>query len=590
MLPPDARAALTEQLRPPPGFELTRGVATTFTLDLTSALMAPLSFASHRLGSGQDPISIMEAVRAAADRLDIFCQAGQMTVPAKASDLVAFLEPMIHPVRPPRAGRLFHPKVWLLEFSDGADTAFRLICTSRNLTADRSWDVVVRLDGTRGSRISKENAPLRDLVNALPQWAIGELPATRVERIIALADSLRYAEWEHPDDVRDVAFHLLGLPGKKHSVDFNGARHLVIAPFCNDDGLKTVISSETREAQVVSRVEDLDRLDSETVDWLGAMYVLDELAGLEDEDEQQDASADLLVGLHAKTYIVERGHQAHVYLGSANATGAAFTGNVEFLVELVGTKSKLGIDSLVGEKGSIRTLLAEYDAEGGRAPTPDEEADYRLQQALRTLAAVPLNAQVEPQDDGYTLVVTAGSSLKAPAGFRTVVELLTRQGDAHELSDPVHVEFTKLDLVEITPFLVLRMTDERGATRSTVVRAQLSGDPPQRRDEILARQVDTPEKFLRFLALLLALSGERGLISMIDDGGAGAGSWSAGTSGVFETLVRALAGRLNALDDVARLVNRLRESEHGRDVLPQGFDDLWQQVWSARQKLAEAEK
>ena len=43
---------------------------------------------------------------------------------------------------------------------------------------------------------------------------------------------------------------------------------------------------------------------------------------------------------------------------------------------------------------------------------------------------------------------------------------------------------------------------------STVVLALLIGDPAGRLDEVLARQVDTPEKFLRFLALLLGLTGQ----------------------------------------------------------------------------------
>ena len=157
-------------------------IATTFTLDLTSALAAPLSFASHRLGSGKDPEAIMQAITMASDHLDIFCQAGQLNVPRSPSDLMAFLEKMVHPVRSPHVGGLFHPKIWLLEFSDGTETSFRLLCASRNLTSDRSWDVVIRLDGERGSRPLATNKPLRDLALALPTWAIPPLPAEQEPR------------------------------------------------------------------------------------------------------------------------------------------------------------------------------------------------------------------------------------------------------------------------------------------------------------------------------------------------------------------------------------------------------------------------
>ena len=369
MLAPDGRAVLVELLRPPPGAELVRGIATTFTLDLTSALTAPLSFASHRLGSGKDPEAIMQAITMASDHLDIFCQAGQLNVPRSPSDLMAFLEKMVHPVRSPHAGGLFHPKIWLLEFSDGAETSFRLLCASRNLTSDRSWDVVVRLDGERGSRPLATNKPLRDLALALPTWAIPSLPADRTARIRELADSVRYAAWERPDDVGEIIFHALGAPRRRSTLDFTGTRHLVISPFATDDGLQHVAPYGSMSVQVVSRAEDLDRLDPQTLSRLTATYVIDDAAALEQADDIATARKDLLAGLHAKIYVIERGYAAHLILGSANATKAAFDGNIEFLVELVGKKSRLGI-----ERSSAPTRVP---ADASRLPGPGGQSGQR---------------------------------------------------------------------------------------------------------------------------------------------------------------------------------------------------------------------
>src|SRR5947207_15373245 len=117
MLAPDARAVLLQQLRAPVGYRLDAAVATTFTLDLAAALVPPLAFATFELNNTPDPIAVMEAVRACTERVDLFCQAGQITVPGQASDLMAFLEPMVHEVRRPRPGHLFHPKLWLLRYT-----------------------------------------------------------------------------------------------------------------------------------------------------------------------------------------------------------------------------------------------------------------------------------------------------------------------------------------------------------------------------------------------------------------------------------------------------------------------------------------
>jgi len=585
MLPPDGRAILVELLRPSPGAELVRGIATTFTLDMTSALAAPLAFASHRLGGGKDPVAIMQAINMASDHLDIFCQAGQMTVPSGASDLMGFLEKMVHPVRSPHSGGLFHPKIWLLEFSDGEETSYRLLCASRNLTSDRSWDVVVRLDGTRGSRALASNNPLRNLTLNLPTWCIQPLPAARTARIHELAESIRYAQWEHPDDVRDVIFHALGVSRRRSTLDFAGTRHLVISPFATDDGLRRVAPDGSRSVQVVSRVEDLERLDPTTLSRVSASYVVDDFAALEQTDDSAASDKDYLVGLHAKTYVIERGHAAHLLLGSANATSAAFDGNIEFLIELVGTKTKLGIDTFLGEQAPFRQMLLDYEAVGGQQPSADEDADRQLEEALRAAAMLRFKAAARPDGENFTMRVNCTDPLSLDKTMAATLELLTRPGDAADLLAKVDVTFTDLAVVDITPFLILRLTDSRGATRGTVVHAALIGDPAGRLDELLARQVDTPEKFLRFLALLLAIGGSGDINPLLPGAGAG-GSWNAGTTGVFETLVRALGASASGLADIAPLVERLRRSEKGRQVLPDGFEELWELVWAAHQQLA----
>jgi hypothetical protein len=158
MLAPDDRALLLEALRPPIGLALQRAVGTTFTLDLETALTVPLAFAGHSLTTTPDPVAVMEAIRSTADQVDVFCQAGAVAASRWPSDLVALLEPVIHAVRRPRPGHLFHPKVWALAYGTGdAVERYRVLVLSRNLTADRSWDVLVHLDGTPTRAINHDN-------------------------------------------------------------------------------------------------------------------------------------------------------------------------------------------------------------------------------------------------------------------------------------------------------------------------------------------------------------------------------------------------------------------------------------------------
>jgi hypothetical protein len=263
---------------------------------------------------------------------------------------------------------------------------------------------------------------------------------------------------------------------------------------------------------------------------------------------------------------------------------------VEFLVELVGGATRLGVTTFLGPEAPFRSLLEEYCAEGGVAPDPADEARRRLDDLLRDVAAVPHTVSVE---DGpaaaYMLAVTTERALPIPDGFTLTMELMTRPGDAQNLgAEAVNVTFGPVPLPDVTPFLVVRATSPEGLHGGTVIRGILHNDPAGRLDEVLARQVNTPEKFLRFLTLLLGL-GNPYLLAMLTGQGLSAGGYAnvAAAPGIFELILRALANRPEALADLDRLVQRLQATESGQNVLPDGFDALWQVVTDARRQLRE---
>jgi hypothetical protein len=588
MLAPEIRVVLLEQLRPPVGYTLDAAVATTFTLDLSAALIPPLAFAAFSLSSTPDPVTALEAVRSCADRVDIFAQGGELIVPRQPSDLMAFLEPMVHEVRLPRRGRLFHPKVWLLRYRSPDDAPrYRMLCLSRNLTNDHSWDMALRLDGTDAGKRRPANRPLVKFVQALPEFARTPLPQDRRDRVAQLATDVYRVRWELPDDTWDLRFHALGIRGVKPDIRFDGYSHLVIAPFLTDGGLKIVAPGRS-DLRVVSRPEALDQLAPDTVSALPS-FVLSGVAGLTDDPAPDGLGTEqILSGLHAKLYISERARVAHVFLGSANATETAFRGNVEFLVELTGSTTRLGVEAFLGADAPFRTMLEEYRAVGGQPPNPDDEARRRLDKLLRDIAEIPCTITVKAQAAaGYLLDVTTEEPLRILDGYSLTVELLTRPGETQRMSAaPLDARFGPVPLADITPFLAIRAGAPGGLQGGTVIRGVLKNDPAGRLDEVLARQVSTPEKFLRFLVLLLGF-GNPNLLAMLTAGeGASTGYAAIGSApGVFEIILRALADHPQALHDVDRLVQHLRATENGRMVLPEGFDSLWAVVRETLGKL-----
>ena len=65
-----------------------------------------------------------------------------------------------------------------------------------------------------------------------------------------------------------------------------------------------------------------------------------------------------LSGLHAKLYVTDDRWRSHVWTGSANATTAAFKHNIGLMVELIGKKSKCGVDVLLSGSGSTTGFVA----------------------------------------------------------------------------------------------------------------------------------------------------------------------------------------------------------------------------------------
>lgn len=588
MLAPDNRALLIEQLTPPAGFTLDAAVATTFTLDLSATLLPTLAFTGFHLAGGiGDPIATLEALRSTAGKIDVFCQAGAIAVPDKSPDLLAFLEPMVHPVAAPTGG-LFHPKVWFVRYVDeDATPAYRLLVLSRNLTLDNTWDLVVRLDSDRIiGRNHAESTALGSLIESLPGRTLRDLPDERRSRVLALADQARKVVWDLPPGVEEVYLHHLDH-GKRRTFSFAGSRHLVVSPFVDRRGLETVCADGNLAA--LSRAEELDKLEPEFAARLDAR-VLDGLAVL-----SQTTGSRLGGQLHAKMYVVEQTRnwsKSHVFIGSPNATGAAFSVNTEFLVELRGHKSRFGIDHFLGETGEFVGVTERYETSGGVESDPADEAQRQLDNALRRIASIPHSVEVVDSEVAvdhartHGVRVTAGSPYDVDQEWEMSVELLTLPEHSVRVATDLSVDF-HLDGVataDLTPFVAIRIQTPEDLHAGCVVIADLQGAPQDRLDVILARQIDTQEKFLRFLYFLLSLGNPVALASLAlreATDGEGGSVFGEGAAGVLELVLAAIAKTPHALVDLDALVTRLQATEQGRRSLPEGFAEFWSVVREA---------
>lgn len=584
MLEPDSRSLLSDLLRPPAGFALSHAVGTTFTLTLEAALAVPLSLLGVT-SSSEDSVGILSSARRTVDRVDVFAQAGFIGLGA-ASELVTVLEPMIHPVLMPHG--LFHPKLWFLEFAAGDERRYRFICSSRNLTNDRTWDAVVTLDGAlasaRDAAAERANAGMVRLLRwlAADRRTAPRMTGARRARIDRLADAWATVEWERPDDARRMNVHILGV-GQDPQISHDAVKTLIVSPFVTDDGVRRLRARTDHETILVSRPEQLDRLRLSSFPDL-TMQVLDDYVDRALADaEAQDAVESSLSGLHAKLLVHDRARGGSTMLiGSANATIPAWTRNVEAMVELDGPTKRLGVDVIAQ---SLAPLLENYETDGGQTAPEDEEAERRLDDVLRRLASSRLSLQVHV-DDPFALSLWVDDDTPAPPADVHLSWRLLTQSEAFDGSFPPADSprrWGPLPLDQITPFVVLNATDEEGRRAQTLVIAEIINDIPGRADAIVASHLTEPGALARFIRLMLQSAGGVASSSSTAFAAFGTGFGSNITedgSGLLELLVRASASSPHTLTDIESVLAHLSAEEQAR-ALPDGFSHLWASVVDA---------
>jgi len=659
MLEPGERQLLADALCPPQGYRFDCAVSTTYTLDLLTLLTMSVAFTLYHWAASEgqsklDPLALLDAVRRHARRIHVFCQAGRIAVPKRSQLLFGYLEDSVIEAAAPNGG-VFHPKVTVLRYTAAPDAAaddedapspesvcYRVLCASRNLTFDRSWDTLLTLEGEldlNRVRAFARNRGLSHFVGALPEMAtrsVGKKTRADIEQI---ADELLRVRFEEPEGFTDLTFWPIGLDDREvWPFATRTDRVLVISPFVDPTFLNR-IADQTNDLHLVSRVEALDGLPKTLLRHCESCHTLNDSAQtLEPQTETNDddvsepdaegaqdgkqlveiePSEAPLRGLHAKIFVADAGWNAKVWTGSANATAAAFKRNVEFLVELTGRASRHGVRPLLTKEEeddnhdrhiSFRDMLVPYQRTG-YAVTEDRvlrQLENLIDQARAVLIGAKLIAKIEVRradgDPSYDLNIEATNSSPAlPANVNLLVRPISlRREDAVALKDlstcPV-VTFSAVSFEAITGFLAVEATatlSGQSQTTRFALNLPLLGAPSDREKRLLLALLSNRKRLLRYLLMLLSDADldPRQLIREIEttqsDSNTDARDISFGLP-LLEPLMRTLDRDPHRLEQVARLIDDLRSTEKGREIVPEEFMAIWEPIWSARKEQADAQ-
>lgn len=588
MLVPSNRLTFFDALRPPVSYQLDEAIAVTFTLDLRALLAAPAAFAlssSGRLADddgGVEPIDLLHAVRTNADRISVFSQCGEIALPPSRR-VFAFLEQSVVPVTAPRGG-VVHPKVWVLRYqaSDGVpeeepQSVMRVIIASRNLTFDESWDTVVRLDQSftdSGAVIT----PVGELFTSLLDCSVLSVPEVHRQRVRRFADRLQTARFALPTGITEAKVHVLGFAHPSFAFPSGATRSMVLSPFLSSDFFTKVHTTPVSE--VISRAESLANLSAKASAGIGAAYTFDDGSTVDMDAKGVVDGGDPgrpLAGLHAKVFAFEFADVAAVYLGSANATGAAFRSNVEVLLEFKAPISVLGVDALCegsSDDVGLRALFHLFVA--GEVIDP-EDAVLTLDAARRSIASLDFDGMVEAAGEGWQ--VTYRSTVPVPLIADVTVRCwpLSIPGHRTELAGgkPLDVRFES-SLDAISGFLAFELTNEDGVSTAFVVPVPLRNVPEARDTALMKALVGNAERFFRYLMAMLDDAGDLGREQDKSVRTIAADSTQVGgaTLPVLEKLLKTLRREPTKLAVLHPLVVDLDAD----GVLPAGFIALWEML------------
>lgn len=614
LLTPQDRNLLIESLRPPADYQMDTAIGTTYSLDLIAMMVAPVGFTFFDVDPNdpaflqKDPLEILEAIRRHASQIVLFCEAGRIAVPKHHRPLLTYLEDRIVQAKALTEGHSFHPKVWIIRYVNaGGNVWYRLLCLSRNLTFDRSWDTVLTLDGPLRNDREKgfgENAALREFVAALPGMAIPNVSSGIRDQIGQIEGEIGRVQWDlEGTPFESLTFWPLGHDGRR-TWPFKGRiqRLLIVSPFVSGSVLSK-LSNGSDANVLVSRPESLDTVSDAVLHRFEECYQLTTQASTAEPEDSDaiPASETPMQGLHAKLYIADDGVKGRLWTGSANATASAFGGNDEFLVELEGKKSEVGVSPFLEKvKGtaSFSDLFDPYHRPDNIERNAELEAlQHELDKLRMPIAAAGRTVSVSAGENPQEYVPVASTKTKLPQWGEHVSVSCRPLSIGESYAQPLapatisSLPFSAMALESLTSFLVIEVRGENKGGKHVlqfVVNATIVGAPANRKDRILQHMLHDRRALLRFLLILLADVSDDPVAAAAGQSEAWLATSRAGgpSEALLEPLLRTLARNPARLNAISSLLRELGNTEDGAKLMPDGLPDLFAAVYSASEERA----
>lgn len=592
----------SDLLQPSPGFEVDFAVGVTYSLSFEGLLSVPMAFGM--LGEfdetiRQSPAYLLESIRRGSDRFILFCNKGGIQVPQNSQTIYSLFESSIQEVVDnEKMTANFHPKMWVIrEINDNNEEQIRLLILSRNLTYSNDIDVIVSMRGRllpegRRSKNARRHQPLQWFLSNLAD----QLPAgDKKQQVLRMADDiLRVERFEMDEPFIDDAYDFFPVwfghqaPDTPSLKDIlaRSERLMIVSPFVDTAMLQHLAARRIKDSYkvLVTRSENISQ---EVLDTFDEVYAVN--------DTMLDNTV-TPVNLHAKLYLTQcwtgdrRGH--FLYLGSANATNNAFHRNTEMTVafqfrQTRGERFFAMRDEILGNENRYVRITEPTAID----TTEQRQRELGLEHALKYAMRAIKSATITPgkTDELYDISLATTQKYIQQTKRELKRELtdfgITLRPLQCDQTIPWDKEMRLTDIyrLHLSEFYVLEIRDGELSKRA-LCKVPTNGMPSMRDNWIYQSIVDTREKFMNYVALMLSDDPVE-MLSMQDflaseNGGLSSAQQAQNYPQIYEQLLRVAYSSPRMLRDVNELVNRL-----GANVVPQDFAQMLDKFTSIIKQL-----
>ena len=578
-----------------PGYELEFAVGTTYSLDAEAYLAIALSFA--RLGDATDadfqsPLRLLEGLRQANKRVAIFCNRGGLQPPVRTNPLYAMLDKSVFEVADESKGKElanFHPKIWVIKehsLDDRSKRQIKLIVMSRNLTKDSSLDLAVTMTAPLGIRTNAElrrkHQPLKDLLFILADKA-NAYKRKKIKQLANELDTMGSLKLAHPyEDYEFLPIHFGENlnPAINLRQDLPGERMAVVSPFIDAETL--VWLNDYRRTQEKLLITRLDSLTPEIMELYSEgnmeVWVMSQIA------EQNDIQT---MNLHAKMYFSWgiKGGGINLWLGSANATHSGFYRNSEFMVKLKLKRGRNQFEDFKAEFCDEKKQMCERITSLPDIETVKEDNSLAISVRKNLISRNNLTAQVVSTGDDYIITVNA-KRIKDIHGKITLAPIQEPWNEVELTPELQQCRVKVTTRSHLSEFYILKLVpfDEDITPVKIVIKINTTGIPEDRDDHIFRSLIDTRDKFLNYVEMMITDRPQElaSLMLQTDDTismGSNAMVTHRGNT-LYESLLRIAATNPDRLEDIEDLVNRLDTK-----VVPDSFRQMSEMFKRSIKKL-----